>query len=112
MSEKLTQQLPYQVSVDGPEEASGEWVFTFVPALLMQEETCRIILEPLGRSSLDTEGMVDLYLMPAYDDIARLFYYGDQWNLHYAFPGTTPGSTVREAPPLPLSKATLSNVLA
>jgi hypothetical protein len=83
-----------------------------VPALLMQEETCRVILEPVGRSTPGAEGVVDLYLMPAYDDIATLYYYGNQWNLHYAFPGTRTVATVREADATPLSKQALEKVLA
>jgi hypothetical protein len=83
-----------------------------VPALLMQEDTCRILLEPVGRSTLGAEGVVDLYLMPAYDDIAGLYYYGDRWNLHYLFPGTKPVATVREADAMPLSKETFAKVLA
>jgi hypothetical protein len=82
-----------------------------VPALLMQEDTCRILLEPLGRSAPGVEGVVDLYLMPAYDDIASLYYYGDRWNLHYVFPGTKPAATVREAEAMPLSKETFAKVL-
>ena len=58
------------------------------------------------------DGVVDLYLMPAYDDIASLYYYGDRWNVHYMFPGTRPGVTVREAEAMPLSKETLEKVLA
>jgi hypothetical protein len=83
-----------------------------VPALLMQEDLCRVLLEPLGRSSLGAEGLVDLYLMPAYDDIARLYYNGNQWNLRYMFPGAKPAATVREAESKPLSKETLAKVLA
>ncbi|MHB1426894.1 MAG: hypothetical protein ACYC3I_27370 [Gemmataceae bacterium] len=82
-----------------------------VPALLMQEDTCRVLLEPIGRSTLGAEGIVDLYLMPAYDDIARLYYNGNQWNLHYMFPGAKPAATVREAESKPLSKETLAKVL-
>ena len=37
-----------------------------VPALLMQQDTCRVLLEPVGRSTPGAEGVVDLYLMPAY----------------------------------------------
>jgi hypothetical protein len=83
-----------------------------VPALLMQEDTCRVLLEPVGRSAPGAEGVVDLYLMPAYDDIASLYYYGDRWNLHYLFPGAKPVATVREAEARPLSKETLEEVLA
>jgi hypothetical protein len=82
-----------------------------VPALLMQEDTCRILLEPVGRSAPGTEGVVDLYLMPAYDEIAALYYYSDRWNLHYISPGTKPVTTVREAEAAPLSKLTFEQVL-
>jgi hypothetical protein len=82
-----------------------------VPALLMQEDTCRVLLEPVGRSALGSEGVVDLYLMPAYDDIASLYYYGNRWNLHYLFPGTRLGTAVREAEAMPVSKETLEKIL-
>ncbi len=89
------------------------WIGTHrVPALLMQEDTCRILLEPVGRSAPGAEGVVDLYLMPAYDDIASLYYYGNRWNLHYLFPGTKPVAAVRESEALPLSKETFAKVLA
>lgn len=83
-----------------------------VPALLMQQDTCRILLEPVGRSSPGAEGVVDLYLMPAYDDIASLYYYEHRWNLHYAFLGDKPVSSIREADAMPLSKEALQRVLA
>jgi hypothetical protein len=84
-----------------------------VPALLMQQETCRALLEPIGPSAPDVEGMVDLYLMPAYDDIARLFFYAGRWHVHF---NTLLGT--RDVPPAPrvearpLSKETLEKVLA
>jgi len=80
-----------------------------VPALLMQEDACRMLLEPVGRSATGIEGAVDLYLMPAYDDIANLYYYDNRWNVHYDFPETK--STVTMSA-LPLSKETLEKVLA
>jgi hypothetical protein len=84
-----------------------------VPALLMQEDTCRILLEPIARSAPGAEGVVDLYLMPAYDDIAVLFYYSDRWNLHYNLDrGTSSVRPVSEAEAMPLSKETLAKVLA
>jgi hypothetical protein len=82
------------------------------PALLLQEETIRIMLEPIGRSSPGTEGIVDLYLLPAYDDIATLCYYDDRWNLHYIPPSSESIATIREAEGKPLSKKTLRTVLA
>lgn len=84
-----------------------------VPALLMQEDACRVLLEPVGRTTPGTEGAVDLYLMPAYDDLASLYYYGGRWNLHYLFPDAAkPAITVREAEPLPLTKETFEKVVA
>lgn len=83
-----------------------------VPALLMQEDTCRVLLEPIGRSTAGAEGVVDLYLLPAYDDIATLYYYDQRWNLHYMFPNSKPVASVREAEALPLTKEALVKVLA
>ncbi len=83
-----------------------------VPALLMQAETCRIILEPVGRSSLGAEGVVDLYLMPGYDDIASIYYYGDGWMMHYLYPGSTPIAETLQRKERPLSKEALEEVLA
>lgn len=83
-----------------------------VPALLMHEETCRILLEPIGRSTAGAEGVVDLYLLPAYDDIATLYYYNQRWNLHYMFADSKPVASVREAEGMPLTKEALAKVLA
>ena len=78
----------------------------------MQEETCRVLLEPIGRRTPGTEGLVDLYLMPAYDDIASFFFYDNQWHLHYMFPATESAGDVRETEGLPLSKEALEKVLS
>jgi hypothetical protein len=84
-----------------------------VPALLMQEGTCRVLLEPIARSAPGAEGVVDLYLMPAYDDIAVLFFYGSQWHVHYNMArGTNAVVPAREAEAMPLTKKTLKKVLA
>lgn len=83
-----------------------------VPALVLQEDTCRILLEPVGRSAPGAEGIVDLYLLPAYDDIATLYYYNQRWNLHYVFPNSTPVASVREAEATPLTREALERVLA
>src|SRR5262249_11324131 len=82
-----------------------------VAALLMQADTCRILLEPVGRSSPGAEGVVDLYLMPAYDDIASLYYYDSQWNLHYTFRGDPSVGNMPEATPTVLTKEAFHKVL-
>jgi hypothetical protein len=80
-------------------------------ALLLQQETARLLLEPVGRSAPGAEGVVDLYLLPAYDDIASLYYYDCCWNLHYMAPGSPAVGNIREAASKPLSKASLRYVL-
>jgi hypothetical protein len=83
-----------------------------VPALLMQQETCRVLLEPIGRSSPGADGVVDLYLMPAYDDIATLYFYSNRWNVHHnTYRGTNAVVPVSKAEAMPLSKETLEKVL-
>ena len=44
------------------------------PAMLMQRDTVEVILDPVGRFAPGTDGVVDLYLLPAYDDIASLYF--------------------------------------
>lgn len=80
------------------------------PALLMQDDSVRILLEPIARTAPGAEGVVDLYLMPAYDDIASLYLYNNGWHVHYMFPGTPMVGTIREAVAKPLSIDTLRDV--
>ena len=68
-------------------------------------------MEPIGRSAPGAEGVVDLYLMPAYDDIASLLFYDGAWNLHYMFPGDPTAATIDGATAKPLSKDVLQVVL-
>jgi hypothetical protein len=80
------------------------------PGLLLQKETVRLFLEPVARTAPGTEGAVDLYLMPGYDDIASLYYYNNRWNVHYVFerPGTV--ENISEAEAKPLTKSTLRKI--
>ena len=81
------------------------------PGLLIQEDFLRIILDPIGPSSPGTEGVVDLYLMPAFDDIASLFFYDGAWHVHYGNPEDDEVTTIVEAKSSPLTKETLAGVL-
>jgi hypothetical protein len=81
------------------------------PALLMQKEAARVLLEPISRSAPGYDGVVDLYLIPAYDDIATILFHVDHWQLHYMFPGMTGLSMVEEAPAKPLDERSLSEIL-
>ncbi len=82
-----------------------------VPALLLQREAVRILLDPIARDVPGSDGVVDLYLMPAFDDVATLSHTDGEWRLHYAFPGTPTVHDLREAQWLPLTKAILDDVL-
>jgi hypothetical protein len=81
------------------------------PALMLQKDTTRALLEPIARSTPGTEGVVDLYLMPAYDDVASIYFYDGGWQLHYPLPGSPIVSTIRDARHNPLSKDSLKEVL-
>ncbi len=79
------------------------------PALLVQKETVRAILQPIGRSAPGVEGVVDFYIMPAYDDIARLFFYDGRWHLYHEFPGAP--DVEPHSRDQPLSRETFQAVL-
>jgi len=80
------------------------------PCLLLHNETIRLLLEPVARDAPGTEGVVDLYLMPSYDDIASLYYYNNRWNVHYMFEGATTVGNIRDVEAMPLTKANLRKV--
>lgn len=82
-----------------------------VPALLLQFETTRVLLDPVARLAPGAEGVVDLYLMPAYDDIASIYFHDNEWYLHYIFPGQPTVGDIRDAQEKPLSSTTLKSVL-
>lgn len=81
------------------------------PALLMQKETMRVLVEPIACSTPGTEGLVDLYLLPAYDDIASLYDDGDGWKLHHPLPGTPLSGDIRQTAARPLSRQSFADVL-
>ncbi|NLS97748.1 MAG: hypothetical protein GXX96_36875 [Planctomycetaceae bacterium] len=81
------------------------------PALLLQEDAIRILLEPISRSAPGAEGVVDLYLMPAYDDIASLYFYDGDWHIHYVVPEAETVAEMCHAEPRPLTKDSLRDVL-
>ena len=64
------------------------------PALLMQDEGVRILMEPIARTAPGVDGVVDLYLMPAYDDIASLYFREGLWYVEYAFTNSSDRTAV------------------
>jgi hypothetical protein len=81
------------------------------PALLLQEQTTKVLLEPITRSAPGADGVVDLYLMPGYDDIASLYFYDNRWHLHYLSPEQKGVPNIREAESKPFTKAVFKKVL-
>lgn len=81
------------------------------PGLLMQKEFTRILLDPISRTTPGSDGVVDMYLMPALDDIASLYFYEGRWHVHYRLPNDEAVATIREAQAKPLTKETLAEVL-
>jgi len=82
------------------------------PALIMQKGTTRVLLDPVARFAPGSDGVVDLYLMPAYDDIVSLFFVAVEWRMHYTFPRANAVATTKESEPVLLSKETLAEVLS
>ncbi|MBV8383984.1 MAG: hypothetical protein JOZ63_15345, partial [Planctomycetaceae bacterium] len=81
------------------------------PALILQQDLTRVLLDPIASSAPHTEGVVDLYRMPAYDDVASLYYYDDNWHVHDQAAGTSSAAAIREAQAKPLSMETFREVL-
>jgi hypothetical protein len=49
--------------------------------------------------------------MPAYDDIASLYFSDGEWKLHYTSPGTPSAATIDPAEDRPFSKEAVRDVL-
>lgn len=81
------------------------------PALVLQLDFGRVLVEPIAIETPGSEGVVDLYLMPAYDDMASIYFYGGGWHIHYMFPDDPTVGNIREAKGKPLSKEVLVEVL-
>ena len=57
-----------------------------ISALFLQKGPVRVLLDPIAYDVPGAEGVVDLYLMPTYDDLASLFFEKGKWTIHYSFP--------------------------
>lgn len=83
-----------------------------IPALFLQKGPTRVLLDPVAYDVPGAEGVIDLYLMPTYDDMASLYFEGGSWMIHYAFP-PDPKEThsVIQTDALPLRDETINKVL-
>jgi hypothetical protein len=83
-----------------------------IPALFLQKGPTRVLLDPVAYDVPGAEGVVDLYLMPTYDDMASLYFESGEWVIHYVFP-PNPMEThsVVQATALALSEETINQIL-
>lgn len=71
-----------------------------------------MLLDPVAYDVPGAEGVVDLYLMPTYDDMASLYFEDGAWAIRYAFPADPVHThSVTEPEDRPLSEETLNQVL-
>lgn len=82
-----------------------------IPALVMQHDLARTILEPISRSGPGGQGFAELSLMPSYADIASLYLRENGWYVHYTFPRTRTFAAVDEPEARQLSAGVLGLVL-
>jgi len=83
-----------------------------IPALYLQKGPIRVLLDPIAYDVPGSQGLVDLYLMPTYDDLASLYLESGEWKVHYTFP-SDPFEThsTLESDALPLTEQTINQVL-
>jgi hypothetical protein len=83
-----------------------------VPVLLMEKDAVEVVLNPVARFVPGADGAVDLYVAPAYDDIASLYFERDHWVVHYANrPDATATKSVIEIEPRPYSEVSIRAIL-
>jgi len=83
-----------------------------VPVLLMEKNAVEVVLNPVARFVPGADGAVDLYLSPAYDDIAGLYHESGRWLIHDFEPADaeTTGGLI-DAPPQPCNETTIRAIL-
>jgi hypothetical protein len=80
--------------------------------LIMERDEVEIVVSPVARTFPGASGVVDLSLMPAYDDVASLCFEGGQWVIRHAYPpDPMASSSAIEAECLPLDEVALNRVL-
>jgi hypothetical protein len=77
------------------ESKIGEYV---VPALVIQVDLVKLMLEPGARFVSGADGVCDLYRMPQYDDVAVVRWCDGNWQLKYDVYGTGTGPAERVEP--------------
>jgi hypothetical protein len=81
-----------------------------VPLLLMERDGVEVALNPVSRFVTGADGAVDLYVVPAYDEVASLYFEGGQWVIYHVF-REAEAAGIREPEAIPLSERTIVQVL-
>jgi hypothetical protein len=82
-----------------------------VPSLFIQKGPTRLLLDPIAYDVPGAEGVVDLYLMPTYDDTASLYLVDGRWQIHYACHDQQPVAGVKQPEVMELSEKTIKRIL-
>lgn len=83
-----------------------------VSALYLQKGPMKLLLDPMAYDVPGSEGVIDLYLMPAYDDLATLSFEDGKWMIHYTFPSDNGDPQAAEGESfLPCGPDTIAQVL-
>jgi hypothetical protein len=83
-----------------------------VAALFLQKGPTRLLLDPIAYDVPGAQGVVDLYLMPTYDDMASLYFEDGRWTIHYPFAADAIVShSAIDASVVPLGEETINQVL-
>lgn len=78
------------------ENKIGEYV---VPGLLIQVNFVKLMLEPGARFVTAADGVMDLYVMPQYDDVASITLRAGTWYVRYTVTGDAVSPELRSANP-------------
>jgi hypothetical protein len=81
-----------------------------VPLLLMERDGVEVALNPASRFVSGSEGAVDLYVVPAYDEVAGPYFEAGHWVIYHVT-HEAEAAGIREPEGLPLSETTLTRVL-
>jgi hypothetical protein len=96
--------------VEKPMEGSAIGDYMAPALLVLDEGDMRVILEPTSQAPTDAEGIVELCLMPSYEDIATLYFDGKRWRV-YDRRSDESGAGLANGEPKVLSKSTFRNLV-
>jgi hypothetical protein len=82
-----------------------------VPSLFVQKGPTRLLLDPIAYDAPGSEGVVDLYLMPTYDDTASLDFVDGRWQIHYVFHEQPADAGNGQPEVMELSETTINRIL-